>query len=255
MTDLPTIAELRAKAQPPGLLERRSGEHWAGRLYMRRISLYATRGFLATGLSPNQLTGLMIVAGVAAGFALLIPGLPGAILAALLVQLYLLLDCSDGEVARYTGRTSITGVYLDRVGHYMCEAAVLVGLGFRAAQVHPTGYAVLGLAAALGAVLIKAETDLVDIARARSGKEAVTEDAVEPRGSALAKARRVALVLKFYRLILAIELSLVIVVAAIADALLGNLLATHVLTVAVAVVAGIQVVLHLVSILVSRRLS
>ncbi|MET9018841.1 CDP-alcohol phosphatidyltransferase family protein [Actinopolymorpha sp. NPDC004070] len=255
MTSLPTIAELRAKAHPPGLLERRSGEHWAGRLYMRRISLYATRGFLATGLSPNQLTGLMIVAGIAAGFALLIPGLPGAILAAVLVQLYLLLDCSDGEVARYTGRTSTTGVYLDRVGHYMCEAALLVGLGFRAAQVHPTGYAVLGLVAALGAVLIKAETDLVDIARARRGQETVTEDAVEPRGSALAKARRVALVLKFYRLILAIELSLVIVVAAIVDAVLGNLLATHVLTVAVAVIAAVQVVLHLVSILVSRRLA
>ena len=255
MTSLPSIAELRAKAHPPGLLERRSGEHWAGRLYMRRISLYATRFFLVLGLSPNQLTGLMILAGVAAGFALLIPGLTGAILAAVLVQVYLLLDCSDGEVARFTGRTSVTGVYLDRVGHYLSEAALLVGLGFRAAEVAPTGYAVLGLAAALGAILIKAETDLVDIARARSGRSTVTEEDVEPRTSALAKARRAALVLRFYRLILAIELSLIIVVAAIVDAVRGDLLATHVLTVAVAVVAAVQVVLHLISVLVSRRLA
>ncbi|GAB3420995.1 CDP-alcohol phosphatidyltransferase family protein [Flindersiella endophytica] len=252
---LPTIAELRAKAHPPGLLDRRSGEHWAGRLYMRQISLHATRGFLVLGLSPNQLTGIMILFGVAAGFALLIPGLAGAILAAVLVQIYLMLDCSDGEVARWTGKTSTTGVYLDRVGHYMSEAALLVGLGFRAADNTATGYAVLGLAAALGAVLIKSETDLVDVARARRGMETVTEAAVEPKGSALAKARKAALVLKFYRLILAIELSLFIVAVAIVDAIRGDLLATQILTVACAAVAALQVVLHLVSVLVSRRLS
>lgn len=254
-SEVPSIAELRAKAHPPGLLERRSGEHWAGRLYMRRISLHATRGFLKAGLSPNQLTGIMIVFGVAAGFALLWPGLPGAILAAVLVQIYLLLDCSDGEVARWTGQTSTTGVYLDRIGHYLSEAALLVGLGFRAAENTAGGYAVLGLAAALGAVLIKAETDLVDVARARSGLTTVTEEAVEPKAAVLAKARRVALVLKFYRLILAIELSLIIVVAAVVDAVRGDLLATQVLTAACAAVAALQVVLHLVSILVSRRLA
>ena len=254
MSTLPSIAELRAKSQPPGLLERRSGEHWAGRLYMRRLSPYATRVFLTMGLSPNQLTGLMIVAGIGAGFALLWPGLPGAILAALLVQLYLLLDCSDGELARWTGKTSITGIYLDRVGHYLCEAALLVGLGFRAAAGEPNGYAVLGLVAALGAVLIKSETDLVDVARARSGLAAVTEDDVEPRTPALASLRRAALVLRFYRIILAIELSLFIVGAAVIDALTSGLAATRVLTVVVAVVAVVQVVLHLLSVLVSRRL-
>jgi phosphatidylglycerophosphate synthase len=254
MTSQPSIAELRTKTQPPGLLERRSGEHWAGRLYMRRFSPYATRLFAAWGLTPNQLTGLMIVAGVAAGFALLWPGVPGALLAAVLVQLYLLLDCSDGELARWTGRTSATGKYLDRVGHYLSEAALLVGLGFRAAENQPNGYAVLGLAAALGAVLIKSETDLVDVARAQHGLPAVSEQAVEPRAPGLARLRRAALVLKFYRLILAIELSLIIVLAAVVDTIVGSLAATQVLTVAVAVVAAVQVVLHLVSVLASRRL-
>ncbi len=254
MTALPSIDELRAKAHPPGLLDRRSGEHWAGRLYMRRISLFATRLFLALRVTPNQLTGLMTVTGIGAGFALLWPGLPGAVLAAVLVQLYLLLDCSDGELARWTGQTSTTGIYLDRVGHYFCEAALLVGLGFRASGGEPTGYAVLGLAAALGAVLIKAETDLVDVARTRRGQPAVTEDEVELRSPGLARAREAALVLRFYRIILAIELSLVIVVAAVVDVIVGDLAATRVLTVVVAVVAAVQVVLHLVSVLASRRL-
>ncbi|HZC26081.1 MAG TPA: CDP-alcohol phosphatidyltransferase family protein [Actinopolymorphaceae bacterium] len=255
MTTLPSIAELRAKVHPAGHLERRNGEHWAGRLYMRRVSLHATRIFLGLRLSPNQLTGLMTLAGVAAGPALLWPGLPGAILAALLVQAYLLLDCSDGEVARWTGQTSTTGIYLDRVGAYFCDAALLVGLGFRAAGGESTGYAVLGLAAALGAVLIKSETDLVDVARARRGQSVVTEEDVEPRTPGLASVRRAALALRFHRLIQAIELSLVIVVAAVIDALAGDLVATRVLTVAVAVVAAVQVVLHLASVLVSRRLA
>lgn len=252
---MPSVAEVREKGQPPGLLDRRSGEHWAGRLYMRRLSPYVTRAVLPTGVSPNQLTALMMVAGVAAGFALLWPGLGGALLAAVLVQIYLLLDCSDGELARFTGKSSVTGKYLDRVGHYFSEAALLVGLGFRAGENAAGGYAVLGLAAALGAILIKAETDLVDIARVQAGLTAVTEDAVEPRSGALAKARRAALVLKFYRLILAIELSLIIVLAAVIDAVRGDLLATQLLTVACAAVAALQVVLHLVSVLVSRRLS
>lgn len=252
---LPSVAELRAKGQPPGLLDRRSGEHWAGRLYMRRLSPYGTKFFLWLGWSPNQVTTLMTVSGAASGFALLIPGLPGALLALLCVQGYLLLDCSDGELARYTGVKSITGVYLDRVGAYLCDASLLVGLGFRAAQEPSSGYAVLGLAAALGAILIKAETDLVHVARAQAGLPGVTEEAVEPKSTGLAKARRVATVLKFYRLILAIELSFVIVLATIVDMMLGDLTVTRLLTVACAVVAAVQVVLHLVSVLVSRRLS
>lgn len=253
---MPSIEELRAKAQPPGLLDRRSGEHWVGILYMRRLSVYVTRPTLRTGLSPNSLTGLMILAGLAgAAVVALWPGVLGAVVTVLLIQLYLLLDCVDGEVARYTGRTSTTGIYLDRVGHYLCEAGLLVGLGFRASQLHPSGYAVLGLAAALGAVLIKAETDLVDVARARDHKPAVQDAAAAPRSAAMARARQVGTVLRFHRLILAMELSVLILVAAIVDAVRGDLLATHVLVWVAVAVAVVQVLLHLVSVLASRRLT
>ena len=45
----PSIAELRAVTQPPSIFARDSGEHWAGRLYIRRASVYLTRVFLRTG--------------------------------------------------------------------------------------------------------------------------------------------------------------------------------------------------------------
>jgi phosphatidylglycerophosphate synthase len=251
----PSVRELRAVCQPDGLLDRRSGEHWAGRIYMRHLSIYATRVFLAVGAAPNPLTGAMIVSGLLAGAALLLPGLWGAVVAALLVQLYLLLDCSDGEVARWTRRTSITGVYLDRVGHYLCEAAFMVGLGFRAGEGEVGGYAVLGCLAALGVVLIKAETDLVDVARARSGLPAVEDSAAAPRSAAVARARRAAAALRVHRLLGAVEASLLVLAAGIVDAVRGDLAATRVVTVALVVIAGVQVVLHLVSILASRRLA
>src|SRR5690606_35985342 len=252
----PSVAELRAVAQPPSTMDRRSGEHWAGVLYMRKLSVYVTWVLAKTPITPNQATGLMIVFGVLAGVALALPGLWAALGAAVLVQVYLLLDCSDGELARWTGRTSITGVYLDRVGHYFAEAALLIGLGFRASVAVPDWYTVLGFAAALGAILIKAETDLVDVARARSGLVAATEEAAERFVSRkLALVRRAAAALRFHRIIQAVELSILAAFAAVWDHFAGGLAATRVLTVACAVVAGVQLILHLVSILASRRLS
>ncbi|GLW05388.1 transferase [Microtetraspora sp. NBRC 13810] len=252
----PSVAEIRAVAQPQSTMDRRSGEHWAGLLYMRRLSVYVTWALAKTPITPNQATGLMILCGVLAGVVLALPGLAAAVGAALLVQVYLLLDCSDGELARWTGRTSITGVYLDRVGHYFAEAALLIGLGFRASETLPDWYTVLGFTAALGAILIKAETDLVDVARARSGLIAATEaSAGQFRSRGLGLARKAAAALQFHRIVQAVELSLLVVLAAILDLMVGGQAVTRVLVVACAVVAVVQLILHLVSILASRRLS
>jgi phosphatidylglycerophosphate synthase len=242
---------------PAGLKDRRSGEHWAGRLYMREVSLRWTRHLVNARVTPNQLTYLMIVAGVLAGAALLVPGLAGAVLAALLIQLYLLLDCVDGELARWRAQTSVTGVYLDRVGHYLAEAALLVGAGMRAAGLFTAArweWAFIGAVAALGAILIKAETDLVDVARARGGLPAAQDAAAVPRSTGVATARKLAAGLKFHRLIGGVEASLVLLAAGIADAVHGDLLFTRIAVAALAAVAVLQTALHLVSILASSRL-
>ncbi|MFJ9031711.1 CDP-alcohol phosphatidyltransferase family protein [Streptomyces sp. NPDC102274] len=257
----PSVAELRPVVHPEGVKDRRSGEHWAGRLYMREISLHIDPYLVNTRITPNQLTYLMVVVGVIGGAALLVPGLTGAILAAVLFQVYLLLDCVDGEVARWRKQTSITGVYLDRIGHYLCEAALLIGFGVRGADVfHQNGtstnwlWAFLGTLAALGAILIKAETDLVDVARQRSGLPAVKDEASVPRSSGLALARRAAAMLKFHRLVGGIEASLFILVAAILDVVHGDLFFSRLGIAILAGIAVVQTLLHLVSILASSRL-
>ncbi|MFE3946018.1 CDP-alcohol phosphatidyltransferase family protein [Streptomyces sp. NPDC059118] len=255
----PSIAELRPVVHPPGVKDRRSGEHWAGRLYMREISLRIDRHLVNTKVTPNQLTYVMTVAGVLSAPALLVPGIPGALLGVLMVQLYLLLDCVDGEVARWKKQFSLGGVYLDRVGAYLCDAAVLVGFGLRAADLWGTGridwlWAFLGTLAALGAILIKAETDLVGVARHQGGLPPVKEAASEPRSSGMALARRAAGALKFHRLILGVEASLVILAAAVLDAVRDDLFFSRLMVAVLAGIALLQTLLHLVSILASSRL-
>lgn len=239
--------------------DRRSGEHWAGRLYMREVSLRIDRHLVPTSVTPNQLTYLMTVCGVLAAPALLVPGITGAVLGVLAVQLYLLLDCVDGEIARWKKQYSLSGVYLDRVGAYLTDAAVLVGFGLRAADLFGDGridwlWAFLGTLAALGAVLIKAETDLVGVARHQGGLPPVKEAASEPRSSGIALARRAASALQFHRLILGIEASLLILVLAVVDQFRGDLFFTRLGVAVLAGIALLQTLLHLVSVLVSSRL-
>ncbi len=253
----PTLAEVRAEGQPPAVLARLNDEHWFGRLYMRRLSPAATWVFARLGWPPNAVTLAFIACGIAAGVAVAFGGLGTAIAGAVLIQGYLLFDCSDGELARLTRRTSATGIYLDLIGHYLGESALLVGLGIRA-QGHWTasgGYVTAGLAAALLAALVKAETDIVVAARAKAGLPPEPDDAaLAPRSSGLARARRLASLLRIHRITQAVELSLLILAAAIADAVRGGLTATRVLMVACVVVAGVMAAAHLVAIVASRRL-
>lgn len=226
---------------------------------MREISLRCDRYLVNTRITPNQLTYLMTVAGALAAPALLVPGITGAVLGVIMVQLYLLLDCVDGEIARWRKQYSMAGVYLDRVAAYLCDAAVLVGFGLRAADLWGSGridwlWAFLGTLAALGAILIKAETDLVGVARHQQGLAPVKESASEPRSSGMALARRAAGALKFHRLVLGIEASLLILVLAIVDSVRGDLLFSRIGVAVLAGIAMLQTLLHLVSILASSRL-
>jgi phosphatidylglycerophosphate synthase len=243
---MPTIAELRAATQPASIFARNSGEHWAGRLYMRRLSPYLTRLLLRTGISANGVTWLMIVAGIAAAGVLALPGLVPAIGAVLLIQLQLLLDCSDGEVARWRGEKSVLGVYLDRIGHWLTEGALPIALGIRTGD---DTYVMLGLVAAVLVLLIKGESALVTVARAEAGRPPA-EDTVAvaaPRPGVLRVARRVLGFIPFYRAFVAVELTLL----ALAAEILGL---TEELVVALVVATGITAAGHLLAIVTSARL-
>lgn len=260
----PSLAALRSVAQPHDHMARYNAEHWTGALYIRRLSIHVTRWLLPTRISPDGVTWLMICTGLVGSvcLALPLPGATGPILAAVAMQLQILLDCSDGEVARWRQRFSPAGIYLDRVGHYLTEGTLPLALGLRAdgwSFQHPFavgGWSYLGALVALVVLVNKAFTDLVHVARAKTGRAMLDDVSASTRSkvSGLAAVRRSIAYLPVFRAFVAVEFSLLVLVAGIFDALQGDLTGTHVLLIVLLPLAVVTAAGHLLGVLTSSRL-
>jgi phosphatidylglycerophosphate synthase len=94
------------------------------RKFSRRLSIWAIKN----GITPNQIT-LASLAIAAIAFALFASGNRVAlVIGALLVQISLIVDCSDGEVARFTGASSALGAWLDAATDRIKEYGLYAGL-------------------------------------------------------------------------------------------------------------------------------
>ncbi|TAL44589.1 MAG: CDP-alcohol phosphatidyltransferase family protein [Salinibacterium sp.] len=264
MTDLhsrPTsIAQLREVTQPPEVRLRANAEHWTASLYLRDISPYLTWMLLKTSISANGVTGLMILVGWSTAASLLIPGVAGAGLALVLGQMQMLVDCCDGEVARWRDDRSPAGVFLDKVGHYSTEAFIPVALGIRAAGwplEFPADFAwtTVGLALALVIVLNKALNDMVHVARANAGLAKLSDrkGEAEPSQRLVARLRRAARFLPFHRLYHSVELTMIAFLSAIAALFLPPLVAERSLVLILLPLAVLALVGHFVAIMASKR--
>jgi len=255
---MPSIAELRAVSQPEALHERSGYEHWAGRLYMRRLSPYVTRLLVATPLSANAVTALMTPVGLLAALSLTLPGLPGAVGALVLVQLWLLLDCCDGELARWRRTFSPLGPYLDGISHSVTQAAIPAALGIRAdgGWTSIGGWTAAGLLAALLVLFVSLESHLVHSVRARTGKPPLDGscEASAPRPGAVRQLRGAIRFLPLHRAFNPVQASLLAVVAALVDTSTDGLPGTRALLLALVAAATITTAGHLLVILSSERL-
>ncbi len=209
-------------------------------------------------MTPNLLTGAMIVVGAIAAFVLSIPGIVPAVAVVLLIQLQILLDCSDGELARWRQQFSPAGIYLDRFAHFVTETALPIALGIRAdgGWDEIGGYTTLGLLAAVLALLVRTESALVAVARLEAGKPAA-EDTVAvaaPRASGLARLRRALGFFPFFRAFVAVEASLLALAAAIVDAFADGSPGSRALVVALVPIAAITAAGPRIAILASSRL-
>lgn len=257
----PTIAQLRDVSQPKDHLGRVSGEHWLGPLLHRKISIYITWLVVPTRITPNGVTWIFILTGILGGLCLLIPGIPGAFLALLLIQLQAILDCSDGELARWRRTSSPAGIFLDSIGHYSGEAVICLALGIRAAGGfgEPSWYMLAGGFIAVMVMFNRAMNEMVGSARLKAGLPKMVDAAggdyssTAPRG-AVAKLKRFARFFPLHRSLHALEFTMIIFVAAIGDAILGDLSVTRWLV--ILLVPGTVIVCagHLASILASGKL-
>jgi phosphatidylglycerophosphate synthase len=260
MAKRPDLEELRAVAQPPEHLARYNAEHWAGG-YLRHLSLHLTRYLVGTPITANGVTWSMVVIGLLGAAAIPITGIWGPLVAVVAMQLQILFDCSDGEVARWRQTFSPVGIYVDRIGHYVTEAAIPIGLGLRADDIgpghwRPGGWTSWGLLVAVLVLLNKSFTDLVHTARHKTGRP-VLDDAPatgRSRRSGLAAVRSAMRFVPVFRATIAIEASLLALVAGIVDVASGGRDGTQVLVAVLVPLAAVTAVGHLVGILTSNRL-
>lgn len=254
-----TMAELRALAQPPEVIARRNAEHWAGALYLRKLSIYVTRVLLPTGISPNGVTWLMSAVGVGGAAVLLWPSWWAVLICHLAMQLQILLDCSDGEIARVTKRTSPKGVYIDRIGHYLTEASLPIGLGIHVDGGLGSlgGWTTLGALTAVVVLWNKSFGDLIHAARSYAGLPLLPDDGSRsaPGAGLLAKLRRSLKAFPFFRAFVAFEFSLLILAFAVIDEIAGGHHVLRAWTVVMLPLAALLTAGHVLAILLSRRLT
>ncbi len=97
--------------------------------WLHRLVRPAVRPFIHTPLTPNHLTTLRLVTGLAAAAALAHGGEFWRALGAGVFVLSVLLDRSDGELARLSGKSSPWGHKYDLVVDAACNASIFIGLG------------------------------------------------------------------------------------------------------------------------------
>lgn len=129
--------------------------------FSRRVSIYITKLLLYTPINANQTTLLSGIIGFISGFFLLFAKWHYPFIAFVLYRFSKVLDCVDGEIARYRQKTSLRGVYLDYVLHYLVDPFVLAAasVGVYSGNLNQDWILMLGMVASLGLVLNRVAKD------------------------------------------------------------------------------------------------
>ncbi|MBK7877018.1 MAG: hypothetical protein IPJ77_14945 [Planctomycetes bacterium] len=145
-----SIAELRQRVQAPV----RKYNDVAGVLVGDRVSIHVTRVFVQLGLSPTIATLGMLLFGVA-GSAMVPLGGAWAVFGFACVFLYYILDCVDGEVARYHKREKLIFGFHDFMFHLYVKSAFFTCLGIYLVRTTGASWTFFFALAALLAVLFQ----------------------------------------------------------------------------------------------------
>lgn len=97
-------------------------------------SRYLARWCARQGLTPNQVTTASLLTALAAAGCAATGARPGFLAAGLLLLASFVLDCADGQLARYSLRFSTLGAWLDATFDRVKEYAFYAGLALGAAR-------------------------------------------------------------------------------------------------------------------------
>jgi phosphatidylglycerophosphate synthase len=101
---------------------------------LRKFSKLLTWVAVRIGATPNQVTTLSFLIGLYSAYLFSRGEFLPILLGALLLQVSIIVDCVDGELARYTRKFSKLGAWLDAVTDRVKEYLVYLGLAYGAAK-------------------------------------------------------------------------------------------------------------------------
>jgi phosphatidylglycerophosphate synthase len=142
------IAEVDAQNENSLRLKRalRSNDGFYSTFVLRRLSSFVTRIAIRKGWTPNSITLVSLYISLITALLFATGNRLALVVGAFLVQLSIIVDCSDGEVARYTGVSSKLGAWLDASTDRVKEYAIYAGLAYGASR---NGQSLWGWAIAL----------------------------------------------------------------------------------------------------------
>jgi hypothetical protein len=120
--------------------------------FVSPYSKYIARWCARRGFTPNQVTSVSMLIGVAAAAAFATGHRAGLIAGALLLQAAFTTDCVDGQLARYTRTFTKLGAWLDSIFDRTKEYLVFAGLAIGASRAGDPAWLVAGAALTLQTV-------------------------------------------------------------------------------------------------------
>ena len=113
-------------------LANRANDGFFSVFFLRRASKLLTWAAVKIGATPNQVTIASFAIGLYAAFLFTQGDTWSLIGGAILLQVSIIVDCVDGEIARYTRKFSELGAWLDAITDRVKEYAVFLGLAYGA---------------------------------------------------------------------------------------------------------------------------
>jgi archaetidylinositol phosphate synthase len=114
---------------------------WDARLARRLVT-----PLIHTPVTPNHLTTLRLLIGVAGALGLARGGFTWSNIGALLIVLSNFVDHTDGELARISGKSSKIGHFYDLACDALVTVMLFVGMGLGIGTVHVAGHVAPGVA-------------------------------------------------------------------------------------------------------------
>ena len=99
-------------------------------IFYRPLAFLFVKAIYPTNLTPNQISFIALAVGVIGGMLFSYGTHTASVAAAIMLILYDVLDCSDGQLARMKKNGTLTGRIVDGFSDYIVTIVAYIGIGF-----------------------------------------------------------------------------------------------------------------------------